>query len=229
MGFLLIPLLLALAGIVKERRFEKSSGLLNRDETEAMNLKKRDVKISLPPMRMTPLVPEWCSLSRKKLMIVIMVVILSIFVIITIKLITEKLGSVPIFASELIMGLIGGVLSASLAFLFVPVFENVFGFITQSKLLELANSELPIFRQMAIEAPGSYHHSLLVASLAESAAEEIKMDPMLVKASALYHDIGKIKRPEYFIENKMRNPDIHQDLTPSMSALVIINHVKEGM
>ncbi len=154
---------------------------------------------------------------------------INIFVIITIKLITEKLGSVPIFASELIMGLIGGVLSASLAFLFVPVFENVFGFVTQSKLLELANSELPIFRQMAIEAPGSYHHSLLVASLAESAAEEIKMDPMLVKASALYHDIGKIKRPEYFIENKMRNPDIHKDLTPSMSALVIINHVKEGV
>ncbi|MGD8535432.1 MAG: HDIG domain-containing protein [Candidatus Aminicenantes bacterium] len=153
----------------------------------------------------------------------------NIFVIITIKLITEKMGTVGVFASELIMGLIGGVLSASLAFLFLPVFENIFGFLTESKLLELANSELPIFRQMAIEAPGSYHHSLLVASLAESAAEEIKMDPMLVKASALYHDIGKIKRPEYFIENKLRNPDIHKDLTPSMSTLVIINHVKEGV
>ncbi len=153
----------------------------------------------------------------------------NIFVIITIKLITEKMGTVGFFASELIMGLIGGVLSASLAFLFLPVFENLFGFLTESKLLELANSELPIFRQMAIEAPGSYHHSLLVASLAESAAEEIKMNPMLVKASALYHDIGKIKRPEYFIENKLRNPDIHKDLTPSMSTLVIINHVKEGV
>ncbi len=153
----------------------------------------------------------------------------NIFVIITIKLITEKMGTVGVFASELIMGLIGGILSASLAFLFLPVFENLFGFLTESKLLELANSELPIFRQMAIEAPGSYHHSLLVASLAESAAEEIKMEPMLVKASALYHDIGKIKRPEYFIENKLRNPDIHKDLTPSMSTLVIINHVKEGV
>jgi len=153
----------------------------------------------------------------------------NIFVIITIKLITEKMGSVGIFASELIMGLIGGILSASLAFLFLPVFENLFGFITESKLLELANSELPIFRQMAIEAPGSYHHSLLVAALAESAAEEIKMDPMLAKASSLYHDIGKIKRPEYFIENKIRNPDLHKDLKPSMSTLVIINHVKEGV
>lgn len=154
---------------------------------------------------------------------------INIFVIITIKLITEKMGTVGIVASELIMGLIGGILSASLAFLFLPVFENIFGFVTESKLLELANSELPIFRQMAIEAPGSYHHSLLVASLTESAAEEIKMSPMLAKASALYHDIGKIKRPEYFIENKMRNPDIHKGLTPSMSTLVIINHVKEGV
>jgi len=68
-----------------------------------------------------------------------------------------------------------------------------------------------------------------VASLAEKAAEEIKLDPMLVKAGALYHDIGKIKRPEYFIENQTRNPDMHKDLTPSMSTLVIINHVKEGM
>lgn len=154
---------------------------------------------------------------------------INIFVIITIKLITEKMGGVDVFASELIMGLIGGVLSASLAFLLLPVFENLFGFITQSRLLELSNSELPIFRQMAIEAPGSYHHSLLVASLAEAAAEEIKMDPMLAKTSALYHDIGKIKRPEYFIENKIRNPDLHKDLTPSMSTLVIINHVKEGV
>ncbi len=154
---------------------------------------------------------------------------INIFVILTIKLITEKMGSVDIFVSELIMGLIGGILSASLAVLFLPVFENLFGFISQTKLLELSNSELPVFKQMAIEAPGSYHHSLLVASLAEAAAEEIKMDPMLVKASALYHDIGKIKRPEYFIENKVRNPDIHKGLTPSMSTLVIINHVKEGV
>jgi putative nucleotidyltransferase with HDIG domain len=68
-----------------------------------------------------------------------------------------------------------------------------------------------------------------VASLAEKAAEELKLDPMLVKAGSLYHDIGKIKRPEYFIENQSRNPDLHKDLTPRMSTLVIINHVKEGV
>ncbi len=153
----------------------------------------------------------------------------NIFVIISIHLIKEELGGVAVFSSEILMGLTGGLLSAALAFLFLPVFENVFGFITQTKLLDLTNSDLPIFRQLALEAPGSYHHSLIVASLAEKAAEEIKLDSMLVKASALYHDIGKMKRPEYFIENRNKSIDLHKDLTPSMSTLVIINHVKEGV
>jgi len=154
---------------------------------------------------------------------------INILVIIAIYLVKEKIGSVDLIASEILMGLVGGALSSALAFLFLPVFENLFGFLTQTKLLELTNSDLPIFRQLAIEAPGSYHHSLIVASLAEKAAEEIKVDSMLVKASALYHDLGKMKRPEYFIENRSKNFDLHKDLTPSMSTLVIINHVKEGV
>jgi len=153
----------------------------------------------------------------------------NIFVIITFHMISEKIGPLDLLLSEIFMGFLGGIISASLAFLFLPIFENIFNIPTQSKLLELANSDLPIFRQMAMEAPGSYHHSLLVASLAESAAEEIKLDPMLVKAGALYHDIGKLKRPEYFLENQTRVPDLHKDLKPSMSTLVIVNHVKEGV
>jgi hypothetical protein len=152
----------------------------------------------------------------------------NIFLIVTFELIRERVSGFDLFATEVVMGLIGGVLSASLAFLLLPVFESMFGFVTQTKLLELTNSDLPIFRQMAIEAPGSYHHSLIVAALAEKASEEIGLDSMLVKAGALYHDIGKVKRPEYFIENISRNPDMHKDLTPSLSTLVIVNHVKEG-
>jgi hypothetical protein len=151
------------------------------------------------------------------------------FVIITFHLIKERMGSLEFFVSEILMGILGGILSAALAFVFLPVFEHIFGFVTQTKLLELSNSDLPIFKRMAIEAPGSYHHSLLVSTLAEKASKEIKVDPMLVKAGALYHDIGKLKRPEYFIENRPRNPDMHKDLKPSMSTLVIINHVKEGL
>jgi putative nucleotidyltransferase with HDIG domain len=154
---------------------------------------------------------------------------INIFVIITFHLIKDKLTPIGVFSSDLLMGLIGGVLSASFAFLFLPVFEMLFGFATQAKLHEMTNSDLPIFRQMAMEAPGSYHHSLIVASLAEKAADEIKIDSLLVKAGALYHDIGKIKRPEYFIENRTRIPDMHKDLKPAMSALVILNHVKEGV
>jgi putative nucleotidyltransferase with HDIG domain len=133
------------------------------------------------------------------------------------------------YLSEVFMGILGGVMSSALAFLLLPVLENMFGIVTPAKLVELTNSELPIFRKMAMEAPGSYHHSLVVASLAEETAKDIGLDPMLVKAGALYHDIGKIKRPEYFIENRTRNFDMHRDLKPSMSSLVIINHVKEGV
>ncbi len=154
----------------------------------------------------------------------------NLFLIITFHLIREQIGTFDSFVSEVFMGLVGGLLSASFAFLFLPVLENLFGIITQSKLLELTNSDLPIFRQMAMEAPGSFHHSLIVSALAENAAEEIKIDPMLVKAGALYHDIGKSKRPEYFIENhQTKSLDLHKDLKPSMSALVILNHVKEGV
>ncbi len=154
---------------------------------------------------------------------------INIIVILIIHLIKEVMGPIDLLASEIFMGILGGILSGSLAFLLLPVFENVFDFLTQAKLLELMNTDLPIFKQMAAEAPGSYQHSLTVASLAERAAEEIKLDPMLVKAGALYHDIGKIRRPEYFIENRIENPDLHKDLKPSMSTLVIINHVKEGV
>ncbi|HCS47168.1 MAG TPA: hypothetical protein DIW61_02480 [Candidatus Aminicenantes bacterium] len=153
---------------------------------------------------------------------------INVFLIITLELIQEKIGGPGAIAAEAIMGLLGGALSAAFAFVLLPVFENVFGFVTQTKLLDLTNSDLPVFRQMAMEAPGSYHHSLVVSTLAEKAAEELGLDTMLVKAGALYHDIGKVKRPEYFLENISRNSDLHKDMTPSLSSLVIINHVKEG-
>jgi putative nucleotidyltransferase with HDIG domain len=149
-------------------------------------------------------------------------------VILIIHLLERRSGLGP-FSAEIFMGLMGGAASAALAFLLLPAVETAFGFITASKLLELTNSELPIFRQMAQEAPGSYHHSLVVATLAEKGAEELGLDAQLVKAGALYHDIGKTKMPEYFIENRTKQFDLHRDLTPAMSTLVIINHVKEGV
>ncbi len=166
------------------------------------------------------------SVLRAGLFVVVPV---NVFLIAVFELIQERPTDLLDFGTELGMGILGGVLSAAVAFVLLPLIENVFGIVTQSKLLELSNSDLPIFKQMAMQAPGSYHHSLIVASLAEKAAEDIRLDPMLVKAGALYHDIGKVKRPEYFIENISRNPDLHKDMSPSLSTLVITNHVKEGI
>ena len=113
--------------------------------------------------------------------------------------------------------------------LFLPLFEKLFDFTTDLTLLELGNLNLPIFKEMAIEAPGTYHHSIVVGNLAEAGARFIGADPILARVGAYYHDIGKLKKPEYFIENQigMRNP--HDTLKPQMSALVIISHVKDGI
>ncbi len=150
------------------------------------------------------------------------------FVILVFGLIGRR-GDFGFFTAEVTMGLIGGAASAVLAFVLIPLVESAFGFVTPSKLLELTNSDLPIFRQLSEEAPGSYHHSLVVATLAERAADELGLDTQLAKAGALYHDIGKTKMPEYFIENRAGEFDLHKDLAPSMSTLVIKNHVKEGV
>jgi len=151
------------------------------------------------------------------------------FVALTIHLIRDTPNGLEALAAEVGMGLLCGALSAGLAFVLLPIYEALFRLTTQTKLLELTNSDLPIFRQMAMEAPGSYHHSLVVSTLAEKAAEEIRLNPMLVKAGALYHDIGKIKMPDYYIENTTWDPDLHRELSPNISTLVIISHVKEGI
>ncbi len=153
----------------------------------------------------------------------------NIFVIITLHLIRERFIGLDILLAEVVLGIVGALLSAGLAFVLLPIFETVFGLVTGNRLLDLSNSDLPIFRRLALEAPGTYHHSLLVATLAEKASDEIKADTPLVKAAALYHDIGKVKRPEYFIENQSHEVDVHKDLTPAMSTLVIMSHVKEGV
>jgi len=113
--------------------------------------------------------------------------------------------------------------------LFLPLFERLFDFTTDLTLLELGNLNLPLFKDMAVEAPGTYHHSIIVGNLAEAGARFIGADPVLARVGAYYHDIGKLKKPEYFIENQigMRNP--HDTLKPQMSALVIISHVKDGL
>jgi putative nucleotidyltransferase with HDIG domain len=153
----------------------------------------------------------------------------NLFLILALHMVKERGGELGLLASEAFMALLGGALSAGLAFVLLPIIEILFGFVTAPRLAEMTSSDNPVLRQMAIEAPGSYHHSLIVSALAEKAAEVLKLDPLLIRAGALYHDIGKLKRPEYFGENRIRNIDSHRGLKPSMSRLVIVSHVKDGV
>lgn len=129
---------------------------------------------------------------------------------------------------SLAMGFLGGFVTGILVAGITPVFESLFGFITYIKLLELANLNQPLFQRMIIEAPGTYHHSIIVASLVEAAAEAIGANSLLAKVSAYYHDIGKLAKPHYYIENQPGYDNRHDKLSPKMSSLIIISHVKEG-
>jgi putative nucleotidyltransferase with HDIG domain len=124
--------------------------------------------------------------------------------------------------------LVGGVISAGFVSGFIPVIENLFHYTTDIKLLELANLNSPLLRDLMIKAPGTYHHSVVVGNLVEAAAESINANPLLARVSAYYHDIGKASKPLYFIENQGGEENRHDKLTPSMSALILISHIKEG-
>jgi putative nucleotidyltransferase with HDIG domain len=127
------------------------------------------------------------------------------------------------------MGAAGGVLSAILAIGILPVFEQMFDIITPIKLLELSNPNQPLLKKMLFEAPGTYHHSILVGNLAEAAANEVGANALLTRTGAYYHDIGKIKRPYFFKENQITNDNPHDKITPKLSTLIITSHVKDGM
>jgi len=128
-----------------------------------------------------------------------------------------------------LFALIGGLLNAAFVSGLVPLVESLFNYTTDVKLLELANLNTPILREMLLRAPGTYHHSVLVGTLAEAAAESINANPLLSRVAAYYHDIGKISKPQYFVENQQGGENRHDRLTPSMSALILISHVKEGV
>ena len=123
---------------------------------------------------------------------------------------------------------ISAMLSAAIASVLSPLFEWWFNITTDIKLLELSNLDLPVLRQLALEAPGTYHHSIVMGTIAEAAAEKVGANPVFLRVAALYHDIGKVRKSEYYVENQ-REFNKHDTLNPRMSALVIINHVKEGL
>ena len=129
----------------------------------------------------------------------------------------------------IILGVVNGILSAILMIGLLPYLETAFGITSMIKLLELSNPNHSLLKKLLIEAPGTYHHSLMVGNLAEATAESIDANPLLVRVGAYYHDIGKVKRPEYFVENQRGGNNPHEKIAPALSALIITSHVKEGV
>ncbi len=118
---------------------------------------------------------------------------------------------------------------SSLVIAFLPLFENVFDVNSPLRLIELSHPSNPLLRRLMIEAPGTYHHSLMVGVLAEAAADRLGLNSLAVRAGAYYHDIGKLRRPRYFIENQIPGENVHDGLSPTLSALAILSHVRDGL
>lgn len=123
----------------------------------------------------------------------------------------------------------GVILSGILVIGFLPLIENTFNVVTEIKLLELANPNHPLLKRLQMEAPGTYHHSIMVGNLAEAAAEELHANSILLRVAAYYHDIGKLSRPQFFKENQIGSKNPHDEISPNLSTLIIINHVKIGL
>lgn len=127
------------------------------------------------------------------------------------------------------LGVVGGIASAVLAIGLLPYLESTFNITTNLKLLDLAKPNHPLLRRLLLEAPGTYHHSLMVGNLAEAAADAIGADPVQVRVGSYYHDVGKIKRPYFFIENQINVDNPHDKIAPTLSTLIVISHIKDGL
>jgi putative nucleotidyltransferase with HDIG domain len=130
---------------------------------------------------------------------------------------------------DCLMGFLGGLVAAVVVSATLPVLEWMFNITSDIKLLELSDLNHPLLRKLVVQAPGTYHHSIIVGNLAEAAAESIGANSLFARVSSYFHDIGKVKKPEYFVENLMGGASKHEKLSPSMSSLIITSHIKDGI
>ncbi len=155
----------------------------------------------------------------------------SLVCVLTSLIITLTQGQFFTLSAPITMGVafLNGLIVAIIVSAFLPLHEYVFKLTTDISLLELVDLNQPLMRNLLVEAPGTYHHSIIVGNLVEAAAEAVGVNPLLARVSAYYHDIGKIKMPDYFIENQTVPASVHDKLAPRMSGLILISHVKEGV
>ena len=131
--------------------------------------------------------------------------------------------------SKGLWSLVGAGVSTVLCLAIQPALESAFNLPTPTRLLDLTNPNHPLLRRLLLEAPGTYHHSIIIANLAEASAEAIGANPLLARAGAYFHDIGKLKRPLYFKENQIGTGNVHDSTDPQVSAAIITSHVREGV
>jgi cyclic-di-AMP phosphodiesterase PgpH len=156
------------------------------------------------------------------------VIAANVITVIIILLFKEELFTVK-SPTAILFAALGGISVTAIVSLLLPLIEYVFKVTTDISLLELLDLNQPVMKSLMISAPGTYHHSVIVGNLVESAAEIVGANPLLARVSAYYHDIGKVKMPDYFVENQGGSSNKHNKITPQMSTLIITNHVKEGV
>nr|HPN84151.1 HDIG domain-containing protein [Victivallales bacterium] len=138
-------------------------------------------------------------------------------------------GNPDIFLKSIVAGVASGIITAILCVGILFIVEALFRVYSNMSLLVFCDYNHPLLKMLQMEAPGTYHHSLVVSTLAEQAARDIGANPIQARVCALFHDIGKLSKPEYFTENNIDGQNLHEDLSPRMSSIVILNHVKEGI
>ncbi len=131
--------------------------------------------------------------------------------------------------TQCLQGILSGFGAAIITIGLLPYLEHAFSITTPIKLLDLAQANHPLLQRLLLDAPGTYHHSVLVGNLAETAANTIGADSVTVRVGAYYHDIGKIKRPFFFIENQVTGENPHDKIAPSLSTLIVTSHIKDGI
>ncbi len=158
----------------------------------------------------------------------LLVSVASAVIIIPLDLINNTLISKTGFY-DVAFGLLGGVIVAIIVSGALPLIESLFHVTSNIKLLELSDLNHPLLSELVVQAPGTYHHSIIVGNLAEDAAEAIGANPLFARVASYFHDIGKMRKPEYFIENQHGAINKHDGLAPSMSSLILTSHIKDGV
>ena len=187
------------------------------------------VPILLAGLIATAVSARWLKRIRRRTQVIRIGFLVGIFQIASFAVTLESIPTQVIQVSTLIgASIMSGLLSSLLALLLLPVCEALFGLTSTMSLLELSDLAHPLLQRLAFEAPGTYHHSLMVANLAQAAADEIEANSVLARVGAYFHDIGKIAKADYFTENIRTGQNPHDDLAPSMSALLVMSHIKDG-